>query len=140
MGANRSVEDWDEWTAKVKEKGYNGNGHGASLHIETLRLEQEDWGRFHDSIKLWEEITGRNAPTPTIIDPKSNERKLSSLFTEWLMGLPEGWITDAGLTRNEELKACGNGVVPQQAAMALKILLKDLPPLTEKNRNEHRSN
>jgi len=35
------------------------------------------------------------------------------------MGLPEKWITGVGLTRNEELKACGNGVVPQQAALAI---------------------
>jgi hypothetical protein len=40
------------------------------------------------------------------------------------MGLPEGWITDCGLTRNEELKACGNGVVPQQAELALRVLLE----------------
>ena len=40
------------------------------------------------------------------------------------MGLPEGWVTDVpGLTRNEQLHALGNGVVPQQAAMALRILL-----------------
>jgi hypothetical protein len=40
-----------------------------------------------------------------------------------MMGLPKGWITDAGLTRNESLKACGNGVVPQQAELALRQLL-----------------
>jgi hypothetical protein len=40
-----------------------------------------------------------------------------------MMGVPEGWITDVGLSRNEELKACGNGVVPQQAELALRILL-----------------
>lgn len=43
------------------------------------------------------------------------------------MGLPEGWITDVGLSRNEELKACGNGVVPQQAELALRILLEGVP-------------
>ena len=42
------------------------------------------------------------------------------------MGLPEGWITDAGLKRNEELKACGNGVVPQQAELALRQLLQGI--------------
>jgi hypothetical protein len=41
-----------------------------------------------------------------------------------MMGLEPGWITDVGLTRNEELKACGNGVVPQQAELALRILLE----------------
>jgi DNA (cytosine-5)-methyltransferase 1 len=40
-----------------------------------------------------------------------------------MMGLPDGWITDCGLTRNEELKACGNGVVPQQAELAIRLLL-----------------
>jgi hypothetical protein len=34
-----------------------------------------------------------------------------------MMGLPAGWVTDVpGITRNEALKALGNGVVPQQAA------------------------
>lgn len=42
------------------------------------------------------------------------------------MGVPEGWITGVGLTRNEELKACGNGVVPQQAELALRMLLDDV--------------
>lgn len=43
------------------------------------------------------------------------------------MGLPVGWVTDVpGLTRNEALKALGNGVVPQQAAAALRLLLPDV--------------
>jgi hypothetical protein len=42
-----------------------------------------------------------------------------------MMGLPAGWVTSPkiGLTRNEALKACGNGVVPQQAVLALRMLL-----------------
>jgi DNA (cytosine-5)-methyltransferase 1 len=43
-----------------------------------------------------------------------------------MMGLPDGWITDCGLSRNEELKAAGNGVVPQQAELALRILLEGI--------------
>ena len=39
------------------------------------------------------------------------------------MGLPAGWVTDVpGLPRNAQLKALGNGVVPQQAALALHLL------------------
>jgi DNA (cytosine-5)-methyltransferase 1 len=41
-----------------------------------------------------------------------------------MMGLPAGWITGVGLKRNDELKACGNGVVPQQAELALRLLLE----------------
>jgi DNA (cytosine-5)-methyltransferase 1 len=42
-----------------------------------------------------------------------------------MMGQPDGWITDPaiGLTRNEQLKACGNGVVTQQAVAALRAML-----------------
>lgn len=39
------------------------------------------------------------------------------------MGLPAGWVTDVPISRNEQLKALGNGVVPQQAAEALRRLL-----------------
>lgn len=48
-----------------------------------------------------------------------------------MMGLPEGWVTDVpGLGRKDQLKALGNGVVPQQAAQALRLLLPDMaaPP------------
>lgn len=40
----------------------------------------------------------------------------------WMMGLPDGWVTDCGLTHSEQMKALGNGVVPQQAALALHLL------------------
>lgn len=42
------------------------------------------------------------------------------------MGLPQGHVTDPalGLTRAQQLKALGNGVVPQQAALAVAALLE----------------
>jgi DNA (cytosine-5)-methyltransferase 1 len=85
---------------------------------------QGSWGRFEPAIRRWEEVMGRPAPAPTKPDGKDNGHRLSSLFTEWLMGLPEGWITGLGLKRNDELKLAGNGVVPQQAELALRILLE----------------
>lgn len=91
------------------------------------RLEDQvhtNWGRFEPAIRRWEEVLGRPAPLPTKPDGKDGAHRLSSAFTEWMMGVPEGWITDVGLSRNEELKACGNGVVPQQAELALRVLLE----------------
>jgi len=123
MGAGKTPEAWDEWTAKTKEKHQNGNGHGPSLNIEMLRLKELSWGKFEPVICRWEQVVGRPAPEPTKPDGTDGAHRLSSSFTEWMMGLPDGWITDVGLTRQQELKACGNGVVPQQAALALKILL-----------------
>ena len=39
------------------------------------------------------------------------------------MGLPAGHVTDTpGLPRSAQLKALGNGVVPQQAAAAIQLL------------------
>jgi DNA (cytosine-5)-methyltransferase 1 len=39
------------------------------------------------------------------------------------MGLPEGWVTQVpGLSRTEQLKALGNGVVPAQCARAFELL------------------
>ncbi len=50
--------------------------------------------------------------------------RLAPPFVEWLMGLTAGWVTAVpGLSRNEQLKALGNGVVPQQAAHAVALLL-----------------
>lgn len=39
------------------------------------------------------------------------------------MMLPEGWVTDIITNRSKALKALGNGVVPAQAAHALRSLL-----------------
>lgn len=85
------------------------------------------WGQFGPAIRRWEQLT-RPAPGPTEAGPKGGQR-LSPRFVEWMMGLPDGWVTDPviGLTRNEQLKALGNGVVPAQAAQALRILLPIIP-------------
>lgn len=94
------------------------------------RLEDQvhtEWGKFEPAVRRWEETIGRPAPAPTKPDGKDGAHRLSSAFTEWMMGLPEGWITDVGLGRKDELKACGNGVVPQQAELALRFLLEGVP-------------
>lgn len=81
-----------------------------------------DFGRFQPSIRRWEVVTKNPAPSPTKPNGKDGAQRLSSEFTEWMMGLQPGWVTGLGLSRKDELKACGNGVVPQQAELALQIL------------------
>jgi DNA (cytosine-5)-methyltransferase 1 len=257
MGAGKTVEAWDEWTARMKSSHGNGNGHGASLHIESLRSDK--WGQYAPAIARWEAVLGRPAPAPTEVSTKSRERcpvhgdpqegrpgeelrdmregldaqevrqwatggqgripktpellsgvrehqgaghkgrpslasqeapegfvrgllghegftrspqgqepreqrcgeprnalcelppeaaleggpreadaresvgescackrRLSPEFVSWMMGLPAGWVTDLGLTRNEELKILGNGVVRQQAAAATRAWVCDM--------------
>ncbi|MGW3848985.1 DNA cytosine methyltransferase [Streptomyces fagopyri] len=75
------------------------------------------WGPYAAAIARWETVT-RPAPRPT-----DDAGRLSPLFVEWMQGLPPGWVTDTpGLGRPAQLAALGNGVVPQQAARALRIL------------------
>ena len=43
------------------------------------------------------------------------------------MGLEPGWVTGVrGVSRNAQLRLLGNGVVPQQAELALRVLLGDV--------------
>ena len=80
------------------------------------------WGPFEPAIQRWEHTLGREAPRPTEPTGRAGTERLSSRFVEWLMGLPEGWVTGLGLGRTAELVALGNGVVPQQAFAALTLL------------------
>lgn len=101
--------------------GYTTGHDGTTLTDATVRLPAR-WGEYEPAIRRWESLT-RPAPEPTKPNGKGNP-KLSDEFDEWLMGYPAGWITDVpGVTWNEALKACGNGVVPQQGAAALRWLL-----------------
>jgi hypothetical protein len=62
------------------------------------------------------------------------------VFVEWLMGLPRGHVTETGLPRSAQLRILGDGVVPQQAAYALRILLDSLdrsrPPVDSPRRHQ----
>lgn len=71
------------------------------------------------AIEHWEGLT-RKAPdslTDGFVDTR---------FIEWLMGLPEGWVTGMGFTRIQESKLLGNGVVPAQAYAAYSLILDNL--------------
>jgi DNA (cytosine-5)-methyltransferase 1 len=147
MGAGKTVDEWDAWTDRMKTAHGNGNGHGKSLSIEAARLlptpraeermqhnsadnyvalsAVQAWGQYAAAIARAEQAIGRPAPPPTETGPKGAAR-LSPRFVEFLMMLPEGWVTDvAGLTRNDQLKMLGNGVVPAQCAAALRAFLWD---------------
>lgn len=82
-----------------------------------------DWGRYEAAIRRHEAMLGRPAPPPTETGPGQQPR-LSAAFTEWLMGLIPGFVTGVpGIPRTRQLKIIGNGVVPQQAAAALRLLI-----------------
>lgn len=94
-------------------------GHSRQLIDYALTVATE-WGDYEPAIRRAEAACGRPAPSPTEPNRNGNPR-LSSRFSEFMMMLPDGWVTDPaiGLSRNEQLKALGNGVVVQQAYAAL---------------------
>lgn len=94
---------------------------GRTARIMAADAETQ-WGKYEPAIRRWEALT-RPAPAPTETGTRGGQR-LSRWFDEWMMGWPDGWVTDVpGITYREAIKLCGNGVVPQQAAHALRLLL-----------------
>lgn len=87
-----------------------------------LRTAVTQWGDYESAIRRAELACGRPAPSPTEPNRNGNPR-LSARFAEWMMMIPAGHVTDVGLSRNEQLKALGNGVVPAQALAALERLV-----------------
>lgn len=76
------------------------------------------WGEYEPAVRRWERVLGRPAPRPT-----DALGRLSPAFVEWMQGLAAGHVTSVpGIPRGAQLKALGNGVVPQQAAAALRLL------------------
>ena len=146
MGGNKTVEWWDDWAPRQKASDGRAAPHGKSLSIEVRRTTADadsasgeawgdtgrdseqsreepvghsapavGWGVYAAAIERWEHLTGWPAPAPAIDD------RLNPDFAEWMMGWPVGW-TDVGLSRTQRLKIIGNGVVPQQASLALQLL------------------
>jgi DNA (cytosine-5)-methyltransferase 1 len=77
---------------------------------------------YGPAIRRWENATGRQAPEPTEPGTRGN-RRLNPAFSEWMQGLPAGHVTAVpDLTREDQLRAIGNGVVWQQGAHALRLL------------------
>lgn len=80
------------------------------------------WGKYAPAIYRWETVT-RPAPLPIEPNTQGNPR-LAAAFSEWMMGWTAGWVTVVkGLSRNDQLRIIGNGVVTLQAVAALRWLL-----------------
>ncbi|APL99669.1 DNA methyltransferase [Mycobacterium phage Camperdownii] len=103
-------------------------GHSRQIIDTVLTYGEPIWDEYQPAIDRWEGMT-RPAPDPTELGAKGNPR-LRAEFSEWMMGWPEGWVTDLitdrrgeGISRSAALKMIGNGVCVQQAASAIRDLL-----------------
>ena len=80
MGAGKTVEKWDAWTAEQREKHRNGNGHGKSLSIEVQRLLPTPTSRDHkDTGKMdYQRQADRSILAGVIMVQQSNDGDTSS--------------------------------------------------------------
>lgn len=123
--AGRGEDAGRNTAADANDKGPQGQHHQArTAPPERHRHSSEgvDWREYTWAVRRWEAVHG-TAPSPVEMGPTGKPR-LSPSFTEWMMGLPAGWVTDVpGVGWGDQLKACGNGVVPAQAKAALSDML-----------------
>lgn len=101
----------------------------ALIRDQCAPSEPVSWGRYSGAVQRWEHVFGRRAPAPTQVGPRGG-LQLAPPLVEWMMGLPDGWVTDvpdlaprATGHRNAALSMLGDGVVPQQAEYAYRELL-----------------
>jgi DNA (cytosine-5)-methyltransferase 1 len=94
----------------------NGNVEHSSCQCKSHNRQVQELG-FRSIARC--DMSMQEVPTPL-----DQEGKLNAQFVEYMMGLPKGWVTDLGLSRSQQLKILGNGVVPQQAFYALCQLTK----------------
>lgn len=100
--------------------------YGPNLHEVATGADMSSFGPYAAAITRWEQVTGRAAPPATTPSRRpGGTPQLSARFVEWMMGLPDGHVTgpDLNLSRAHQLRLLGNGVVLQQAALAVNTLI-----------------
>ena len=124
-GTDAGTKSQDAWRAE--DHGHRpADGVGAAPNPDspgqqvecrpsTMGRPTQRFGRYQPAVDRWAHIIGRPPP-----DPMAG-RQLNARLVEWMMGLPDGWVTDL-IPNRAALKVLGNGVVPQQAAHAIRHL------------------
>lgn len=117
--ARRANRNLQSTTSEV----LNGSNRPKSRSSVEIVSDTNHRGRVRDVQGLQERYDPCRPMHLQAIPAPLAEGKLNVEFVEYMMGLPKGWVTDVGLSRAQQLKILGNGVVPQQAYYALQLLL-----------------
>jgi DNA (cytosine-5)-methyltransferase 1 len=97
--------------------GSDRDEYGGSGEIATNSDDSRGFGSVSGSSRRFNSRTQmRMQDTPNPLDINN---KLNAKFVEYMMGLPVGWVTNLDISRSQQLKLLGNGVVPQQAYYAI---------------------
>ncbi|MEY9864148.1 DNA (cytosine-5)-methyltransferase 1 [Catenulispora sp. GAS73] len=105
----------DDAAPETERDAVSGGGVEAGLY----------WAEYTAAVRRWEALT---RPAPAALEPNTRgDMRLSARFVEWMMGLPDGFVVDVpDLPRTAKFRILGDGVVPQQAVEALRLLLIEL--------------
>lgn len=131
MPGHRRDERWPESARVIRGSDASISGDPTDTDTNSVAdsgpVPTINWGGYGPAVHRWEQILGRVARDPT--EPsRAGGRRLSPAFVEWMMGLPEGHVTGVpGISRNDQLKALGNGVCPQQGEAAIRYLMQFVP-------------
>jgi len=119
-----SPESWQQRAKEMEEKHHNGNGAGMPLGVQaslwaTPQATDTPQGQGWDLTRLLRTCLNSSKPIPTEVIksflqnllngrrgkeslpkiPKSHRPRLNPHFTEWLMNLPRGWVTNGQVDR-----------------------------------------
>ena len=95
------------------------NRTGATLPFVVLRAHRDNtWDTYLPAIRNWESVISREAP-PAVGPNRHGNPRITVEFVTWMMGWPENWFAGTELARVSQLALLGNGVVPQQAQLAI---------------------
>jgi DNA (cytosine-5)-methyltransferase 1 len=108
LGAQRT--EWNQRQSQSQSSELGKNASNSSS--EGLQRSINKGSIYAKCSDIWD----RPIPNPL------EEGKLNAKFVEYMMGLPVGWVTDLDISRSQQLKLLGNGVVPQQAYYAIEKL------------------
>ena len=113
-----ATTDTDDERRVWSRSAANQLARGAQARPSNVPERPDKFGIFTAAVNRWERLT-RPAP-----DPFTEAGTVSVRFKEWMMGLPDGWVTDVPkVSFTQCAQMLGNGVVPQQAAHALRLML-----------------
>lgn len=142
-----SAESWLARRELLKAKGINGNGAGMPLSIAVRLFPTPTKADGSGGPGTTPKRTG-GPNLRTVVAAEDGNGRLNPLWVEWMMGLPLGW-TDPTVAnkdliphpgwaaepcprtvghnepnRSKRIRALGNGLVPQAAAVALDMTSK----------------
>jgi DNA (cytosine-5)-methyltransferase 1 len=123
VAADARGEERARW-ARLRPSGSAELGRGRP--DDGALAPADEWGALRPAVDRWSRVVGRGAPAGLVLGPTGG-LVTSARFIEWAMGLPEGHVTAVpGVSEYAQRRLLGNGVVPQQAEAAVRVLLPRL--------------